>query len=438
MKKKSHYVYEVFTPAQVAELNYIERDSLNSRIVSALRTPGKQLIVFGPSGVGKSSLLRNTLKRIYTGEVVTHCMSGLTFDAIVLEVFDKLNTFYIDKMREVDTISLKGSLAQDYFAIKSTIESVKTESTESNLQRAVGIQLTPQRLADFLGEANYCWVLEDFHKMDPLEKTKLSQIMKVFMDKSTDYPNLKIIALGAVNTGREVVEYDIEMKRRVAELEVPLMSPQELRQILNNGEKLLNVKFNKNIREGIVDFSNGLASICHAIALFLCEEKDVYETYTGNYINFNESDLEKAISRYVEEESDSIKDKFDKAFKQKESKYKNAELIVKALIQFSPEGATNYELYSKIKDIRSDYPQRNLTLHLETLQYQDKGALIMYDNSSGKYLFSEPFYRPYAIAMFNEKPDGDEWIKHSLKNIIGQLAYTSILEEVESKYLAKN
>ena len=49
------------------------------------------------------------------------------------------------------------------------------------------------------------------------------------MDKSADYPYLKIIALGAVNTGREVVEYDTEMRNRVSEIEVTLMKDPERR-----------------------------------------------------------------------------------------------------------------------------------------------------------------------------------------------------------------
>lgn len=61
----------------------------------------------------------------------------------------------------------------------------------------------------------------------------------------------------------------------------------------------------------------------------------------------------------------------------------------------------------------------------------------MYDDSSGKYLFSEPFYRPYAIAMFNETSSNNELIRNSLKNIVGQLAYASILEETENKFLTK-
>lgn len=77
-----------------------------------------------------------------------------------------------------------------------------------------------------------CWVIEDFHKVEESEKMKLSQAMKIFMDCGTDYPELKIIALGAAQTARQVVEYDDEMRNRISEIEVLLMEDDEIHQII--------------------------------------------------------------------------------------------------------------------------------------------------------------------------------------------------------------
>lgn len=68
--------------------------------------------------------------------------------------------------------------------------------------------LPPQNLGRLMGSAGYCWVLEDFHKVADNDKVKLSQLMKVFMDMSNEFEDLKVIALGAVNTAREVVQGD--------------------------------------------------------------------------------------------------------------------------------------------------------------------------------------------------------------------------------------
>jgi hypothetical protein len=338
-------------------------------------------------------------------------------------------------MKYTETDSTKFSIEANYFEIKSIINASSSQESAKDFKRVVPFQLTPQRLADFLGKSKACWVLEDFHKMDENEKVKLSQIMKVFMDKSTDFKELKIIALGAVNSGREVVKYDNEMRNRIAEIEVKLMSEAELLKILSKGEDLLNVKFDNGIKNEIVKFSNGLASVCHAIALNLCENKNVYQTVDGNSIHFKKSDLEEAIKRYMNESSDSVKEKFDKSLKQKKGKFKNAELIFEALCKFPQEGATHSELIAEIKDIKREYPASNLTKNLKKLQTEEKGAIIMEDPSSGKYLFAEPLYRPFAMALLNKKQDYNE--DNLLKSVIGKIAYEMLVKELESNYIRK-
>jgi len=151
--------------------------------------------------------------------------------------------------------------------LKAQINAQRSNATQTVQQRVVPLQLTPQRLANFMGEARCCWVLEDFHKIPEQEKVKLAQTMKIFMDMAVDYNDLKIIAIGAVGTAREVVNYDPEMRNRVAEIVVPLMTADEIRTIISTGEQLLNVSFPEQVKQLIVNHSNGLASVCHQLSL---------------------------------------------------------------------------------------------------------------------------------------------------------------------------
>ena len=41
---------DVFTPGKPAQLTFVERQELNAQLVDALRTPGKQIVVYAPSG----------------------------------------------------------------------------------------------------------------------------------------------------------------------------------------------------------------------------------------------------------------------------------------------------------------------------------------------------------------------------------------------------
>ncbi|MDY0051061.1 MAG: hypothetical protein RBR65_00855 [Aliarcobacter sp.] len=430
-----YLVRDIFTPTSSADVNYIERQSLDSRILSSLTTKGKQIVIFGHSGVGKTTLLRKSLQKIYENEIITHCMSNMDFESLVCDAFDRLDKYFLDNSSFKKNNNIKASISSNYLMVKTTIDASKETGSIDNFKRMVNTQITPQRLADFLGEANCCWILEDFHKMKESEKSKLSQIMKVFMDKSADYPDLKIIALGAVNTGREVVEYDNEMRNRVSEIEVKLMKKKELRKIIDNGETFLNIEFTDEIKDEIVEFSNGLASICHAICAYICEEAGIHETVYGKCFQLTEEHFDLGIKRYMDEETDTLKFKFEMAFNRLIAQKKNTELILRALLIYDSEGATENELFREILDESPNFKKTALNAHLNRLIKSDNGGLIMYDASSSKYSFTIPLYKTYASAYFTSNKNEYEISSKSLKNKISRIAYEAIVKEQMEKYI---
>jgi len=212
-------------------------------------TPGMQIIIYGPSGGGKTTLIINKLNQIYERYIITKCMKNSTFESIILDAFDQINPFYTGEKISKSKRNLTGVLGANYFDLKAIVQAEFETESQSNLKRLIPPQLTVQRLASYFGDLRCCWILEDFHKVSEEEKTNLSQSMKVFMDSSVDYPELKIIAIGAVGTARQVIEYDPEMKDRVSEIFVPLMTNSQIEEIINMGEKLLNIKIVKSIKK---------------------------------------------------------------------------------------------------------------------------------------------------------------------------------------------
>jgi hypothetical protein len=153
--------------------------------------------------------------------------------------------------------------------------------------------------------------LEDFHKVPPSEKTKVSQVMKVFMDTAANYSDVKIVAIGAVDSAREVIQYDPEMRNRVAEIAVPLMAESELIEVLEKGERLLNATFG-SLKKEIALYSSGLAAVCHQLSLNLCFAANIYET-SDQQVAIERAQLRTALERYLKDASDTLKAVFDLA-----------------------------------------------------------------------------------------------------------------------------
>jgi hypothetical protein len=248
-----------------------------------------------------------------------------------------------------------------------------------------------------------CWVLEDFHKVPPDQKTPLAQSLKIFSDMAGDFPTLKVVAIGATDTARQVVEYDAEMRNRVAEVLVPLMNEEELSSIITAGGLLLNVNM-RPVREAFVRYSMGVASVCHQLALNACLDRGVLETQPKT-MTFPGESLKPALERWVDESSDSLKATFEQALRRhKVRRFDNTRLILKALARGPLEGMLHGEVLRSIRGEERDYPPGNLTQYIRQLMETDRGSLIL-SSPDGRYRFVDPLHHSYAQATLLEDID---------------------------------
>lgn len=395
---------EVFTPTSPAKYTFIERESsVNDLLVDSLNTPGKQIIIYGHTGCGKTTLLLNKLNQVYEGYVITRCMASMTFESILLDGFDQLGEFYVDEIENGLDKKDGSSLGLEYSAIKLQISSETTSSTKHKNKRVLPPQLTAQRLAKFFGIKKCCWVLEDFHKILHEEKTKASQMMKIFMDMSFDFPDLKIVALGAVGTGREVVEYDGDMDGRVTEIFVPLMKEKEIISIIKKGEELLRIKFPQEVKEKIARFSSGLASVCHQLCLNMCFAKQINYTQE-NWTALSIPELDEAIQKYLIQKADSFKAQYDKAIKiSQSSSFNLPKEILKTAIEIDSHEFTFHQIYSPLKNIFKTIPENSVKRILEEFQTIERSEVLFMDANSNNYYFSSQFTKAYIGLRFAEE-----------------------------------
>lgn len=436
-----HNVGDVFTPSSPAKENFVEREKINKRIVRAIQTKGMQIIIYGPSGAGKTTLIENKLLQTYEKHIKTSCMKGMTYNEVILDAFDQLKLFYLAEETKSHTSSIDVNLKANFELINTQLKSNSSATAGEKQVRLIPPQLTAQNLARFMGAAGYCWILDDFHKIDTENKEELSQLMKVFMDSSVEYPELKIICVGAQNTARQVVYYDSEMKGRVAEIKVPLMHKEEIRKIIIKGFQLLNIKKpDENVIRDIYYYSNGLASICHKMCSLICEAMNVVSTLTnihapvqaqgGMYIaeyheierrdkysptvqmlkvgtlgsnasasnsedEVNHKHLIYAINEYLDDCSDSIKQAFDKAFK-----ISIAPSVLESLTECGEDGESLDGVLSIVKEMGIKIERLELKDVLDKLSCEANGSIVTCNDDSLMYSFNNPFLMTFARNLF--------------------------------------
>jgi len=118
-EKKEFLVDEVFTPASPAIACYVPRgEKVNDKLVNALKTRGKQIVVYGHSGSGKTTLLLNKLNQTYSNHLTSRCMKTTTVESLMLDAFSQLAPFY-----ETEYSNTKKSGAELH--VESTFKEIK-------------------------------------------------------------------------------------------------------------------------------------------------------------------------------------------------------------------------------------------------------------------------------------------------------------------------
>ncbi|MFT6204146.1 MAG: energy-coupling factor transporter ATP-binding protein EcfA2 [Spirosomataceae bacterium] len=434
-------VVKVFTPSSPAELTYVNRRGSEKQFKRALRTIGKQIIVYGHSGCGKSTMIVNILNKLNTKYITTRCTKGISIESVILDAFSQLGTFYIEQKESLEENTLSGRVKVG-FNLLSIFANASSKGADKEIQkRIVEIQKNPHQLANAFGSTGYLWVIEDFHKLDSEPKKELSQIMKVFMDVSHEFEYLKIIAVGAVDSARNVVHYDSEMTNRVSEVHVPLMNPKETNLIMSQGENLLNINIYDSVKSRIVAYSSGLASVTHQLCDLLCESIGVNET-SVKLKHVKQDDLEYAINEFVNEKSDSLKSIYELALKDKiKRRVDTSQNIIVSILKLHKESFSISEIASLMRDSFKNYKSNSLKKHVHELTSPNKGEILRFNRNADTYAFSNPFIRGYChihLIKYQEKRTDKLHIEYRNSELLQEhllAEYKQFIADLENDYL---
>ena len=142
---------DVFTPSKSALLTFVERPELQKQIEKSLVIPGQQIIIYGHSGGGKTTIVQKILENKGIEYIVSNCMSETTFNQLLLDAFDKLNIYFTSSVEEKEGSKLSGGHKATILNTETNIGGELSEEHTEKQERILPPQLTAQRLTDILG-----------------------------------------------------------------------------------------------------------------------------------------------------------------------------------------------------------------------------------------------------------------------------------------------
>lgn len=385
---------EVFTPATAADINYISRKEIDNNLASEMSTPGKQIVVYGHSGSGKTSSVRKLLKDSGYNYIRTHCESSTTFEQLILNAFDALDIFVLrEKTRKVKS-AFKGEIGIEYKSIKAAIGKEYASEEGVSITRLLPPQLTPQKLAQFLGVGNIVWLIEDFHKVSEQEKKRIADVIKIFVDNANDYEKSKVICIGACQSAHELLQLEPNLKSRVSEISIPLLQDEEIKSIVENGFRLLRVEATQSLVEKLVYYSDRLGASAHQMCMDICKGEKICCTKWGK-CHVNDSAFQFAIEGFIQRSSDTLKSLYEAAIKNEIGWY-----ILKSFSQNVMEKLSVNQIIHLVNMGKQHFVKEDVVKKLEELCSPAYG-IIYYNTNSEKYALSSPFWHRFLLLQFS-------------------------------------
>lgn len=426
--KKISECYKPSVPIDDPDM-FVGRLEEKSLLLRTLATPGRHALIYGLRGIGKTSLINITSKVFSFNSdtqyrVITHtCSYNDTYESILFSI---LNSAQLN-LEESEKLKLIGKGKAGF-----NIPFLPTAGVEGGIEKEIlkekriETKISPNYFCDLISDKYLLLVLDEFDRIKDIDTIILfSETLKILSD--TNAPS-KLLMAGVANAANDLFGGHLSINRSLINIQLPLMTDEELLEIINYGAGKLNIVFEEDVINIIIWLSDGMPFFTHLLAeelaanaLFQNEKlittthlrsiiKNILKSRTYEIINHEyESILSDRQRPFIE-----LNPLADQAF------YEYQEPWTRKLVlhSFSFLSSRSKELSKDtLNIIKTFYPERaaDKTIDNEDFLYQidsileyfaRKDRLITFsgnDNYSFKDNFYKTFVRLKAISEIEEK-----------------------------------
>ncbi|RYE15052.1 MAG: ATP-binding protein, partial [Sphingobacteriaceae bacterium] len=137
-------------------------------------------------------------------------------------------------------------------------------------------------------------------------KTRMADTIKALSD---NVPNVTVLVVGIAESVSQLLGEHPSLERCLIQIHMPRMSEEELKQIIDNGLRRLELEIIDSVREKIIEYSSGFPHYTHA----LCK----YAAYYAIINNVNTISMKHhftySVKRAIQTTSQSLRDAYQRA-----------------------------------------------------------------------------------------------------------------------------
>jgi Cdc6-like AAA superfamily ATPase len=245
-----------YTPSQpvVDPRMFAGRMGVLKAAIRAIEDQRLHLVIYGERGIGKTSLLQMLASAAREARYIViylSCGAASNFDETFRSVATEIPLLFHGDYSPTNAATETGD----------SIASLLGDKT-----------LLPRQFGDICNKltgTRVLVILDEFDRSESVAfRRDIAELIKVLSDRSA---RVQLVIAGVAADLAELVEHIPSVRRNILAAPVPLMSSEEIEQLVSNGERTSDVTFAPQTRDYVVAISAGspyIASlICHHAAL---------------------------------------------------------------------------------------------------------------------------------------------------------------------------
>lgn len=275
MLEERHSVDDVYGITRELPKNYTERKSVDDKLKDDLGR-GKHVAIYGSSKQGKTCLRKHCIDE--DDCIVVQCNNNWDLKEIHTAILKRAG--YEVTLSEKKTISgtqkIKAKLGGSWFGGSVSSE---TKASESKSTTTRELELDPSDVNDIiraLEEVDFdkYVILEDYHYL-PVETQKdFAVALKAFHEASS----LCFVIVGVWLEENRLIVHNGDLTGRVVAVNADEWQHNQLRRVIERGEKMLNVNFNLEFKDDLIENCFDSVYIVQETCRNVCLEEGVTET----------------------------------------------------------------------------------------------------------------------------------------------------------------